>query len=114
MYIAEAIRGQWRLPIEGLTEAVQHPAEAVGGHRNVQRRIGVVHRDAALEPRGVMQRDGTHMACIEVLVDLEQECLAIVAGAERSMNGREGGTFDDHYRPVDLGDPAYGQLSWID
>ena len=110
MHIAKGAASQRRAAVLRLAEDVQHPAQAIGRHRHMQRRAGVVHRHAALEAGSTVQRHRAQVAFVQVLVHLEQVGLMIEPGQQRLAQRRQALAGDLHHRPPHADDVADGGL----
>jgi hypothetical protein len=97
---------QGRAAVQRLAEQIHQSAQAVGGHRDLQRRPEIVDRHAALQARSTVESDGADMAFVEVLVDLEQIDFMIDPAVQGLPERRQRLAGDHHHRAVNFGNGA--------
>ena len=107
MNVVVALRRKRRTAVEGFTETVENTPEAGRRHGHTQRVARIEDRHAPREAGRVMKRNRTHVARIEMLVNLEEEGFAVALSAQGPVKRWQDVAFDHHDRTVNFRDEAY-------
>ena len=84
--------------------AVGQSPQALRRYRQPQRRPGVEHRHAALQPAGPVQGNGSYALFIQVLLRFECVGFVVYSGVERLVQWWKVVADNFHHRAMHLGD----------